>query len=623
MPRLGACRSSLFFTFIFIVVIVQISLNLLLSYCGESGQSVHEFKRETNVKQTDTLRRVFTERLRATQRTITTLKVQLRQATTTKQSQKENFTEILFLRKENARLTSQLEKYKKLQKIVSAQELSKLKSVASKLDFLKDDTAYNEFAVVPFDSFTHVGVFTGNKDGLVDRPARRFMGSRIREHEEILNFALRVLRDELPDQQIIERHNLANGISRLNHITGMVYDLVFSAGKPNQYHRVKIRRPFSNIELVDNVETLDTSKETINLILPLYGRTDNFKIFLERFGDTCVRWDGNVYLTVVYFGKKDRNKVKSLLSEFEDRERFKNYKLIFEDGPFSRGVGLQKGVLSWEKGNNIMFFCDVDMFFSPDFLERCRFYTEPGHMVYYPIVFSLYNPEIVYNGNPREISKQLHIGKNNGFWRDFGFGMTCVYKNDFVETKGFDTSIHGWGTEDIKLYKKFLRTNLAVIRATDRGIFHIYHPKKCDSSLPSEQYLACLHSKAVTEASHRQMGMLAFGNRLFSNLEPDWKTKLEYQPDFSLRDSKTKNKEAMNLWRRADELDIEILEVKQLHNRLQGAMNFTLLGKEGFDAKKVNVSVLRDLQLGLQNITQVVKKHALAIGKNATNLPSQ
>jgi hypothetical protein len=197
--------------------------------------------------------------------------------------------------------------------------------------------------------------------------------------------------------------------------------------------------------------------------------------------------------------------------------------------------------------------------------------------------------------------------------------MTCVYKNDFVATKGFDTSIHGWGTEDLKLYRTFLKTNLAVIRATDRGIFHMYHQKKCDSSLPSGQYLSCLHSKAVTEASHRQMGMLAFGNRLFSNLEPDWKTKLEYQPDFSLRDSKTKNKRAMSLWRRADELDIEILEVKQLHNRLTAAMNFTVFGKEVFDTKKVNVSALRELQFGLGNVTQVVRKLALAVSKNSTN----
>lgn len=608
MRSFSVYRSCLFVVFVFVVVSVQILLNILLPYCGDK---THESKQRIYTKQTDIVRQ-----LRSAQRTIGLLKAQLKQATATGG----NSTEVQVLRRENTQLVAQLRKYKNLRKIVSAQEFSKVKSEASKLAFLKSDSTYSAMSITPFDSFTSAGIYSVQKDGLIDQPAKRPYGSRIKEHEEVLNFAVQVLKDELQDgQHKIDRQNLANGISRLNRVTGMVYELVFSAGKPNQYHRVKIRRPFSNLELVDNVETLDTSKELINLIVPLSGRTKSFNKFLQRFGNVCVRWDGKVYLTVVYFGKEGREEVKNILSEFEEREKFKNYKLIFEDGLFSRGVGLQRGVLSWEKGNNIMFFCDVDMSFTPDFLERCRFYTEPGQMVYYPIVYSLYNPDIVYNGNPPEMSHQLRIEKYKGFWRDFGFGMTCVYKNDFVETKGFDMTIQGWGTEDRKLYSKFLRTNLAVIRATDRGIFHMYHSKNCDSSLPNEQYLSCLHSKAVTEASHRQMGMLAFGNRLFSNLQPDWKTRLEYQPDFSLRNSKTKSTHALNLWKRAEELDIEVLEVKQLHSRLQAATNFTVFGKTVFDIRKLNVSVLQELQFGLQNVSQAVRKLALAIGKNKTS----
>ncbi|XP_028392917.1 chondroitin sulfate N-acetylgalactosaminyltransferase 1-like [Dendronephthya gigantea] len=619
MPRFHVWRSGLFLVFVFTVIIVQISLNLFLSSCDQRSEDVLANKRNIIKRETDVVRRLYTERLTATHRTIAALKVRLNQASA-EDDRRENSTEIEILRKVNAELSSKLAKYKKLRKIVSAQELSRLKSDATKLDFLKSETPYNEFSITPFDSFTHVGIYSVNKDGLVTRPAKRPIGARVKEHEEILNFALRVLRDELPGARNIEKRDLANGISRLSRVTGTQYDLIFKAGKPNQYHRVKIRRPFSHLELVDEVETLDTSKELINLIIPLSGRTDSFKVFLRHFGDICIRWDGKVYLTVVYFGQKGYQETKNLLAEFEKREKFKNYKFIYNDGPFSRGVGLQQGALAWEKGNNIMFFCDVDMHFTADFLERCRFYTEPGRMVYYPIVFSLYNPEIVFNGKPPAIDRQLYVGKYNGFWRDFGFGMTCVYKNDFVATRGFDTTIHGWGMEDIKLYRKFLRTKLAVIRATDRGIFHMYHPKRCDSSLPSEQYLSCLHSKASNEASHRQMGMLAFGNRLFSNLSPDWKTKLEYQPDFTMRDSKTKSKKAIDLWKRADDLDIEILEIKQLQKRLEYAMNFTTFGRNIFNQNTVDVRVLRDLRLGLENTTQVIKKIALSLGKNNSRI---
>ena len=282
-------------------------------------------------------------------------------------------------------------------------------------------------------------------------------------------------------------------------------------------------------------------------------------------------------------------------------------------GPFSRGAGLQRGVLSWNKGNNIMFFCDVDVHFTPGFLERCRLYTEPGKMVYYPIVFSLYNPFVVYNGEPPSLEKQLYIGNENGFWRDFGFGMTCQYRNDFIASKGFDTTIRGWGMEDIKLFRKFLKTDLTIIRATDRGIFHLYHPKYCDPVLPTKQYLACLKSKAFNEGSHRQMGMLAFSTKLFSNLQPEWKTKLLYRPNFRKRNASENNNELLDLWKKADELDIEVLEIQLLRQRLRTVMNFTALSQQKFQPEPLDLKILDQLESGLNKRADNLKVLAKSI----------
>ena len=617
--RFAACRST-FICVPFVVVAVQISLNLLLSYCGEKDRLVAREIRLTTARwpnwevssrpsPTDEKSGYIAERLRATERTLLSLERQLKRSEETR----ENITERL--RNENAELTSRLAKFAKLEKIVSAQEFNKVKTEISKADFLKGDTLANEFEVVPFDSFTASGIYSVNKEGILNRPSIRPLGTRYKEHNEVLKFALRALNDEVVGREKLTQADLDNGITRLDRLNGMQYNLFFTASKPNQYHRVKIRRPFSNLELVDSVETVDTSKEPINLILPLSGRLENFKIFLKRFADVCVRWDARVFLTVVYFGEKGKEELRGMLEDFENKEKFKGYKLIFAQRPFSRGAGLQKGVLAWEKGNNIMFFCDVDVLFTPDFLERCRLYTEPGKMVYYPIVYSLYNPNVVYNGGVPPIESQLHVGKDNGFWRDFGFGMTCQYRNDFIASKGFDTTIEGWGKEDVRLYRQFIRMDVAVIRATDRGIFHLYHPKHCDPVLSSKQYLDCLGSKAVTEGSHRQMGMLAFGTRLFSNYEPDWRTKLLYSPDFSRRDSKIKSDKARKLWRRADELDIETLEIKLMKKRLDVATNFTVLDRNIFE---FNGSVLNELQSSIEKGCQVVKQLARWTEKNHT-----
>ena len=42
------------------------------------------------------------------------------------------------------------------------------------------------------------------------------------------------------------------------------------------------------------------------------------------------------------------------------------------------------------------------------------------------------------------------------------------------------------------------------------GIFHLYHPKHCDIALSRDQYKMCLGSKALSEASTNQLGLLAF-----------------------------------------------------------------------------------------------------------------
>lgn len=83
---------------------------------------------------------------------------------------------------------------------------------------------------------------------------------------------------------------------------------------------------------------------------------------------------------------------------------------------------------------------------------------------------------------------------------------------------GFDVDIKGWGGEDVHLYRKYLHSNLLVIRAPSRGLFHLWHEKHCADELLPEQYKMCMQSKAMNEASHGQLGMLLFRHEIEAHL---------------------------------------------------------------------------------------------------------
>ena len=431
------------------------------------------------------------------------------------------------LQLKNRNLALEVSNLRKAEKVNQAQDLSRIKSRITEAEFLKNEPIKSEYEVIPFDAIAPNAIYQ-TASALSGNPAERPYGNKGKDYFEAVKFAVNVLNNEFENKDMrTSALDLVDGIMRVDRLYGTQYDLYFRTLELNVYRRIKILRPYGPLGLVGDVETLDVSDELINVILPLAGRVDKFRIFMENFIDVAVRWDGRVYLTVVLFGEDGKAEVKSLLENVTKAENFTAHKLVLTNETFSRGLGLQKGVLAWDRGNVLMFFCDVDVFFTAEFLERCRMYSSPGLKLYYPIVFSLYNPMLVYDGKPPSWDRQFRINQESGFWRSYGFGMTCQYRNDFLNTGGFDLSIKGWGKEDVKLYRQHLTSNLIVIRAVDRGIFHIWHHKHCNRTLSQEQFMACIKSKVRSEGSPTQLGLLAFGQKIFSEKEVNWIEELQ------------------------------------------------------------------------------------------------
>ena len=188
------------------------------------------------------------------------------------------------------------------------------------------------------------------------------------------------------------RDHFTEGIYHSSPSIGTHYELYFSNDK-NLKTRVTLFRPQAPPVSVKQDPIRPVEK--VNIILPLAGRSSTFKVFLAYFEPLLVKLGSNIFLTIVYFGNTVTD-MMSHLQPFIIKHKFRSYHIEHvKDRNFSRGYALDTGIRWWNKRTDpLVFLCDVDVVVNEQFLDRCKANTERGQRVYYPIVFSLYNPQV-------------------------------------------------------------------------------------------------------------------------------------------------------------------------------------------------------------------------------------
>ncbi|XP_042727901.1 chondroitin sulfate N-acetylgalactosaminyltransferase 1 isoform X2 [Lagopus leucura] len=312
-----------------------------------------------------------------------------------------------------------------------------------------------EYAAVPFESFTLQKVYqleTGLTRHPEEKPVRKDKRDELVEVIELAVGNLNSLEGHSNTKhRVYTTSDFVEGIYRTEKDKGTLYELTFKGDTKHEFKKVVLFRPFGPVMKVKN-ENVNMADSLINVIVPLAKRASKFRQFMQNFREVGIQQDGRIHLTVVYFGKEQVNEVKSILENTSKSTNFKNFTFIQLNEEFSRGKGLDVGARVWKGSNVVLFFCDVDIYFTAEFLNSCRLNTQPGKKVFYPVLFSQYNPSIIYGHQDSipSLEQQLIIKKETGFWRDFGFGMTCQYRSDFINIAWLWVSVTHVGGNDLQ-----------------------------------------------------------------------------------------------------------------------------------------------------------------------------
>lgn len=256
--------------------------------------------------------------------------------------------------------------------------------------------------------------------------------------------------------------------------------------------------------------------ETVHFVLPLFNRLATFDRFVDNYETVCAAAGERVTLTVVPFGRETANRAteaaRRLAVKYPEGPAGRVTVLPDPGGPFARALALDLGA-GRAADDHLLFLVDVDMVWTAALLDRVRRNTARGRSVYFPIVYSEYDPVVVY-GRAAASPNHFLIDQDTGYWRQYGFGVVAAYKSDLTAAGGFNTSIRGWGNEDVDLFEKFVRWRpRTVFRAADPDLVHVYHSVECDPRLPELKATMCNNTRFETYGNVDQFANIIYRNR--------------------------------------------------------------------------------------------------------------
>lgn len=188
----------------------------------------------------------------------------------------------------------------------------------------------------------------------------------------------------------------------------------------------------------------------LSVLLALCGRHETYLRFLDHLTTAASHYPGGVNLRVALY--PDQSGEYRLTLNESRQEAPLNITVTFNTARYSRSNALNSIAKGFDK-DAILIIVDVDLIVTSEFLRRVALNVSPG-TAYFPVMFSKYAPETVCYGRPNCSVGLFDYSRDSGFWRYFSYGMLAITVEDFERAGGFDSTIYGWGKEDVNFYER-------------------------------------------------------------------------------------------------------------------------------------------------------------------------
>ncbi|ROT76333.1 Chondroitin sulfate N-acetylgalactosaminyltransferase 2 [Penaeus vannamei] len=200
-----------------------------------------------------------------------------------------------------------------------------LESVISFSHPLSLSLSLSRYEIISFSHFTWSRVYPAEL-GLGKRVVEKPIGFRRRDILASLTTALEHLNGPVPARFTVD--DFVEGMYRTVPTSGTQYELLFHDRHANrsshQYRTVTLMRPFAPLTVVAREQ--QTTKQLINIVLPLSGRTETFRGFMDKLVTIILRHDRRVFLTVVYFGHEGLQEVRNIITNASKEAKFRHIK---------------------------------------------------------------------------------------------------------------------------------------------------------------------------------------------------------------------------------------------------------------------------------------------------------